>query len=257
MAAYAVMLESFAKLPYREWGRDVAEILGVHPVDANTRLRRQQGMVWDGLDQGQATALAAFLIEHGHPAGLVAEEDIAVPGRLRNCRNADVVQGAFELEDPYGHKTILAPEVVELAQAGWIEEEIDSFRGIPRSIFPPIASGPEGMRVQGAEWSDPQRMEPLGWVLHLYCGGDEEECVRIVGQRFNYDYQGLLEGGWQERFGRLLADLGRVLPDDCLDAGYRLGMGLASKPPEEARYDSLDSMVDRAIWTLTLKRFEK
>lgn len=83
--------------------------------------------------------------------------------------------------------------------------------------------------------------------------GDEPEWLRIESRRFNYDYQQTHKGSRDERFGWLLRDLERILPDDVPDPGFRSSICSGLRPPEEARYAGREEMVERARWLMTMR----
>ncbi len=247
---YAVLLAEWTELPHVEFGKDVARILGMHTQDGMGIIRRQQGIVIRGLEKEAAEELGSYLINQGHPCGLVEDTDICQIGDLDQSRNADPVPEGYELEDMFGNKTLIKKEDIVLAQAGWVSEEIEL--GSSRLSTPRY--GDDGSRLSSFNYSREADTRELGSVLQLFHGGEPYECVRIEGSNFNYDYQDMSDGETGFRFAIMLNDLAKVLDYDTLDEGFRLGMGARHARSPEAEYDTLDDMLDRARWWLTMRK---
>ncbi len=249
MDEYAVLLRSYAPLPHFEWRSEVAAVLGRHPQTVAIRLRRQQGIVWEELGFDQANGLATFLIEKGFPAGLVAQEDIVTPGKLTVIRNADVVDSGLELESFFADKEILDANSVEFAQVGWVAE-MDEARHMPRRGYR------DSSRLDRSIARILTTADKIGWVLHLFHRGDNPDWLRIVGRKFNYDYQETVGGSKDERFGRLLEDLSHVVPSEALDDRFMRSIGAGRAHDENVEFEELDDMIERARWELTMRSLD-
>ena len=193
MSSFAVLLESFSRLPHLRWGSEIATLLRVHRQDALTRLRRQQGIVWEGLNRDKADKLGSFLIERGYPAGLVTQEDIAQIGKPDVIRNGDVVEDGFEVEGLFGRKSLIETDSIALAQAGWVREKIEVSRTGSSSTKSPKYDM-RGARYRSFNYSSEIETQTLGWVLQIFAKGEPARCTRVVGSFFNYDYQGMTGG---------------------------------------------------------------
>ena len=250
MTTYSVLLEKYRPIPYTEWGTEIASFMGEHFLDVTTKLRRQQGIVWEGLDDRRAELLGSYLINKGFPAGLVEDDEVAKFGTVRLVRNADPVARGIELQDAWENKTLIESANIILAQVGWVEEEIE-IGSKPKRVGGGSLD-PSGQIPDFVDFSRESIKAPLGWLLHIYHGQEPIGVVRIFGEHFNYDYQSFPDAARNQRFVILLNDLAKVFRYDSLDEGFKLSMGSFTKSPE-ASYKSLDDMMDRARWAVTLK----
>jgi len=257
MSTYSVLLQSYRPIPHIELGHEIASLVDIHEQDAFMMLRRQQGIVREGLELDKAKKIAAFLIEKGWLAGLVADEHVVNLPKPEVVHNADVLKTGVEIEDLFGDDILIKPDRFELAQAGWILEKIkvgSRARGrMFRNNFGPV----EG------QWRYPHLVsgtrpvrETMGWVLHLFLKGDPVKWFRIISMNFIYDYQDLKIVNRSHRFGILLSDLARILPFEILDPAFKSCMGSGSEPDTEGRYEDLHSMTEHARWLLTMKRLQ-
>ncbi len=250
MTTYSVLTEEYRELPHLEWGKDLAHLMGSQVQDVYLKLRRQQGIVWSGLERDRADTLGGYMIQKGYPAGLVEDANVATLGNPELIRNADPVDEGLELEDIWGKKTLLESGTMVLVQAGWVKEKIavgSSTDSTPRFDKTSKGSGP-------APYKRKPPMAKIGWVMQIFQKGDPCDITRIMGSYFNYDYQNVDSYSRDQRFGMLLKDLSNSLPYEILDKGYRISMGSTSSAPSEAIFDTLDELNERARWQLTLRQ---
>ena len=248
MNTYSVLLESYKRLPHLELGKEVAELMGVHVQDAYTRLRRQEGIVWEGLERSQAEALGAFLIQRGHPAGLVADEDIVTLAPAHIVRNGAVIREGFEIVDRTETRRVIEPTSIALVQAGWVEEEVEVTRDREHVVVW------QPRRDYSFNYTTRPVYETIGWILQVFETGEPAPCLRVMGSRFNYAYQEIDGANSHQRFGILMTDLAKVVGFERLDHGFRLCMGSGTPHPPDATYDSLNEMIERARWELTIRK---
>jgi len=248
MTTYSVLLEKYRPLPFTEWGTEIASFMGEHFLDVTTKIRRQQGIVWEGLDDRRAELLGSYLINKGYPAGLVEDDEVAKFGTFRLVRNADPVASGIELQDAWENKTLIESGNIILAQVGWVEEEVQI--GSTRKNLP--GYNIQGVRDSSISYSREIIMASIGWALQIFHDDGVIKVERILGDHFNYDYQSIADAVKHQRFVILLNDLAKVFRYDSLDEGFKLSMGSFTKSPEAA-YRSLDDMMDRARWAVTLK----
>ncbi len=248
MNTYSVLLESYKRLPHLELGKEVAELMGVHVQDAYTRLRRQEGIVWEGLERSQAEVLGAFLIQRGYPAGLVADEDTVTLGPPRRVHNGGVVESGFEIVDRDESRRVIESGSIALLQAGWVEEKVEVTRDRER------VESWQAYRDYSFTYTTRPVYETIGWVLQVFETGEPARCVRVTGSRFNYAYQEIDGANSHQRFGILMTDLAKVVGFERLDHGFRLCMGSGTTHPPDATYDSLNEMIERARWELTIRK---
>jgi hypothetical protein len=257
MGTYSVLLKTWKPIPHMEIGKELSDLIGVHLQDAYMHLRRQQGIIWEGLDEYDANKLGSFLIGKGYQAGLVPDEYVVKLGRPTQIRNADPVPGGFEMEDFHGQKTLIEGGRISLAQAGWVEEKVEhSPRQSTNASVPTYGEYSDHWIMNRADSHLRSEQITTGWVLHLFMKGEPVEWYRVVGSHFVYDYQKIPVIKREDRFGILLEDLAKVLPYECLGPVYRMCMGNTSIPAKEGAYDTLSEMTDRARWILTMKKLE-
>jgi len=248
MTTYSVLLEKYRPIPYTEWGTEIASFTGEHFLDVTTKLRRQQGIVWEGLDDRRAELLGSYLINKGYPAGLVEDDEVAKFGTVRLVRNADPVASGIELQDAWENKTLIESSNIILAQVGWVEEEIQT--GTTRRTASDYNSNL--VHTYPMIYDRIPVMSSIGWLLQIFHDDGAINVERIFGEHFNYDYQSLADAARHQRFVILLNDLSKIFRYDSLDEGFKLSMGSFTRSPE-AVYKSLDDMMDRARWAVTLK----
>jgi len=255
MNTFSVLLQAYVKLPHLALGERIAGLLSVHLQDATVRLRHQQGIIWENLPFDKANALASFLIEKGYPSGLVPQNELVQPGNMMLSRKAEIMDSVFVFVDINDNRLSLSDGNVALAQVGWILEEVEvgsACRDKPVATSTLRLKGEGKYRYYGIDRHAPET-EPFGWVLNMFSKGSHPDCVRIQGRSFNYSYQGLHEGGWKDRFGRLLSDLSNILSPGKMDEGFILAMATPLKPAQLAEYETPKAMIERARWSLTLK----
>jgi len=253
---FSVLLKQYSKLPHLELAEEVATMVGMHKMDVTIRLRWQQGIVWSGLVIDNADKLAKLLIGKGFECGIVPDSDLWQGGKPFGCRNADVLQEGFEMEDAYGKKKLIPAEKIAFAQAGWVEEKIRKGRYRGLNEFGMVFTGGFGTYQPPVNFH--KKREPdkraIGWVLHLFLKGIPGKSYRIIGREFNYDYQGFMGEYWEKRFAILLSDLAVILADDCLDDSLIRIMGKDHPDREGVTYDRLKFMMERARWELTMRQ---
>jgi len=252
METFSVLLETYEQLPHLDLGEEVAKITGVHTQNAFIRLRRQQGIVWENLERENANALGALLIKHGHSAGLVRDEEVRKEGTQWEVHNGSVTDEGFVIEDPYGRTSIMKSGSILLAQAGWIEEKAAGVTDRYKSRRTRVGIDPYSSDM-AISFLRP-KVAPIGWVLHIYPVDQEERYVRVIATEFSYSYQGYVEGDRNMRFGMMLSDLSKALPDDKLDFGFRLSMGTDCSPVDDVEYPTIDEMAERGRWLMTMKK---
>jgi len=248
MTSFAVLLESYTALPTHEWGEEISSFMDEHLIDSNSRLHRQQGIVWDGLDRPRADRLGAYLIEKGFPAGLVEDADVAKFDTPKTVRNADPTPSGLEIEDIWEKKSMIGIGSIILAQVGYVEEKVDVGAAVSRT---------SGFNTKGTHETPPTYIrekvkEAVGWTLQIFHEGTPVKVVRIFSKHFNYDYQGMIDANKMQRFSILLNDIARILPYECLDNGYRQSMSSLTKH-EDSVYKTLDQMIERARWAVTIR----
>ncbi len=255
MAAYSVLLKHPAELPHMELGEGIANITGEHKQNAFSRLRNQHGIVWDRLDEAVAGDLATFLTDQGFPAVTVPDSDVVTFGKPLVCRNADIHISGIEVEDPYGNRKNFGPEWIAYAHAGFIMELEKSPDG-KENYMGDLTSTQHGViDAPGWKWKD--STDSIGWVLQIFSNVPSAEYLRIFGRRFNYDYQGAEFAPLEERFTKLLNDLSVLIPEEHTDPGYKIASEILPKAPEEVRYETVDDLMQRIQWSMTLHRIEK
>ncbi len=252
MTKYSVLLESYSPLPFIAWADEVEKILGMHRQDVILRLRRQQGIVWEHLDREKADMLGSLLISYGYPAGLVEDSDVVRLPIPTLSKNADPVEGGFELEDLFSDLTLINAESIEFMQAGWVEEKVEVGTVKPPRSRSGLKYSADGTRAGSFMYTRMKKKEPIGWVLHVFQKGEPLEWLRIIGRNFNYDYQPVTGVYWMQRFGLLLTDLARITPFASLDEGFKETMGSDGSNYEFCSFDSIVEMEERARWQLTM-----
>jgi hypothetical protein len=256
VGTWAVILEKYTELTYLDLGKIISEKIGTHFDEATIRLRRQQGIVWDHLSEEHAKQVEDIINGGGFPCRIIQQDRVIHLGEVSIHRKGHVIENGLEFEDLYGKKTLINRDQVVLAQVGWISKMVESGQGIPGLIRSDsgLFSSFQGMYRLSNLTSAKLPEDPIGWVLHIYQHGEQPDFARVYGQSFEYKYPPEIEGGWVVHFAAFISDLANALGDNLLDDSYKLAMNAPRKPSEEATFETIDDMQDRAKWELTLKR---
>jgi hypothetical protein len=250
MATYSVLLEKWSMLPHLQLGEGISAILGIHLQTVYTRLRIQQGIVEEKLDLERAETLAKFLADSGYPSIVLDDSEVFDPGKVIQCRNADVIDGEIRIEDPYENLTRLDIGRLTFLHVGWVEE-LEKASDNRKQYFGKIIGTYEGY-VESSSVPVKEPRASIGWVLHIFSGEFGNDCLRICYNRFNYDYQELKDEPREKKFRRLLYDLKSLIPGDKLDESFMAALMCGGEIPENLKYKDIDALMKRIIWQRTL-----
>ncbi len=251
MSKFTVVLESWNELPHLKLGEDLSRITGVHKQTIYTRIRQQDGIVYEGLEKGTADEVAKYLGSKGFPATSIPDTSIYPECRHKLVRNADVMETGLELEDPYGKKELLESGKIIFVHTGWVEENLEAAEG-NAGYFGSI-TGTSRVSVEGPGWKPVKGETNTGWVLHIFSENERNEVYRIIGEKFYYDYQGKDFIPDDQSFRILLQDLVRLLPEEVLDSQIAQAIEGYPKVPSELNYPTIKDLEDRVRWRMTLR----
>jgi len=251
MDNYTVLLNKWAELPHMDLGEEIANITGIHKQTVYTRLRHQDGIIFENLESAKAVKVAEFLSTKGFKALAVPDSDLFPERKYNLVRNADVLTDGLEIEDPYGNKTMIDTEKIVYIHAGWVEENLkdaDNRMG----LFGTLTGSKHGS-VEGPAWKKISTTNHIGWVLHIFCDGENEGAYRIIGSKFYYDYQGEGDVPQIERFAILLKDLTGITRERAIDPEVMSAIKSHPEVLPEMRYATVDDLEGRLRWQMTLR----
>ncbi|MCX6645286.1 MAG: hypothetical protein NTY09_02855 [bacterium] len=251
MPAYTVLLEKWSPLPHKDLGVKISAITGIHIQTIYSRLRLQQGIIAENLDLDRAETLAKYLTDSGYPSIVVEDSEVFNPGKVIQCRNADIVEGGIRIEDPYGNLTPLDIEKLIFLHVGWVEEfeKPDDNR---RQHFGYLMTDEYGASWDGWSIQKRQSTGSIGWVLHIFSDEFGNNYLRICYNKFNYDYQAIEDESREKRFRRLLYDLKNLVPGDKLDESFMIALMCGGEIPDNLKFKDIDTVMKRIIWLRTM-----
>lgn len=251
MSNYSVVLKEWKKIPHLKIGNEIASMISIHKQDIFTSLRRQNGIVFQGLMQSEAEKIAKFLTDEGFPSASIPDDDLNLRFDFQLIRNADVINEGLEIENPYGKKSLVSSDTIKYIHAGYVDESLKDSDG-RMGLFGTLSGSGQGA-VEGPPIKPISTAGQLGWVLHLFIDDELSTVYRIIESKFYYDYQGKEFVSPVLKFATLVEDIDRLWDNAALDKNIKPAMESLPEIPPDIRYDTLEDLEDRIRWSMTVQ----